>query len=90
VIEINNIKKTIKEDKEKNIKDKNILISVILIIVGILGLKFGGDIVVNEATKMAIKYKISESVIGLTIVALGTSLPELITSIVAIIKKKMN
>ena len=88
VIEINNIKNFIKEDKEKNIKDKNILISGILIIIGILGLKFGGDIVVNEATKMAIKYKISESVIGLTIVALGTSLPELITSIVAILKKE--
>lgn len=88
VIEVNDIKKFIEEDKEKNIKDKNILISVILIILGILGLKFGGDIVVNEATKMAIRYKISESIIGLTIVAIGTSLPELVTSFVAIVKKE--
>ena len=88
VIEVNNIKKVIKEDNEKIVKDKNILISIILIILGIIALKFGGDIVVKEATQIAIKYKISESVIGLTLVALGTSLPELITSIVAIIKKE--
>ena len=88
VIEVNNIKKVIKEDNKIIVKDKNILISIILIILGIIALKFGGDIVVKEATQIAIKYKISESVIGLTLVALGTSLPELITSIVAIIKKE--
>ena len=50
-------------------------------------LKFGGDLVVNKSTEIAIKYGISEHIIGLTIIAIGTALPELITSIVAVIEK---
>lgn len=61
--------------------------SIILIIIGIFGLFFGGKWVVDGAIQLATEYGISESLIGLTIVAIGTSLPELVTSIVAALKK---
>lgn len=54
---------------------------------GLLGLIFGGKLVVNSAIFMAESFGISEKIIGLTIVAAGTSLPELATSVVAVIKK---
>lgn len=88
IIEIKDIKNSVKENKEKHIKTQSTLLSIFFIILGIVALKAGGDLVVNEATQIAIKYGISESVIGLTIVAVGTALPELITSIIAVIKKE--
>lgn len=57
--------------------------SVINIVIGIIALKFGGDFVVNNAVEVATALGISETLISLTIVAIGTSLPELITSITA-------
>lgn len=60
--------------------------SIGLIAIGIAGLYFGGGWVVNGATEIARLFGISESVIGLTIVAIGTSLPELVTSAVAAYK----
>lgn len=66
------------EEKTKfNIKD------IFLIIIGIIGIIQGGQLVVNSATNIAKIFDISESVIALTIVAVGTSLPELVTSVVA-------
>ena len=60
--------------------------SILLIAIGIAGLYFGGGWVVDGATELARLFGISESVIGLTIVAIGTSLPELVTSAVAAYK----
>lgn len=60
--------------------------NISLILLGILTLKIGGDIVVENAKLIAIALNVSEKVIGLTIVAIGTSLPELFTSITAAIK----
>ncbi len=57
------------------------------IILGLLGLVIGGKLVVDNAIEIATSFGISEKVIGLTIIAAGTSLPELITSIVAAFKK---
>lgn len=90
IIEIKDIDESMKENKKKHIKTKGILVSVLFIIIGIVALKNGGEIVVNEATKIAMNYGVSESIIGLTIVAIGTALPELITSIIAVIKKEDN
>lgn len=87
IVEIKDIKNTIKENHEKHVKTTNIFISIFLVLIGAILLKIGGDLVVNEATEIAIKYNISERVIGLTIIAVGTALPELITSIIAVIKK---
>ncbi|MBO3443820.1 calcium/sodium antiporter [Clostridium sp. CCUG 7971] len=53
---------------------------------GIIGIVLGGDIVVNSATTIATSFGMSENLVGLTIVAVGTSLPEFVTSIVAIKK----
>lgn len=77
-----------KKQKTKiNLKGKSILKSMILIILGIILLKFGGEFVVDNSIKLAKKLNISESIIGLSVIALGTSLPELVTSIVAIKKE---
>ncbi len=62
--------------------------AVIMTIVGILGLAFGGQWVVDGAITIAKQFGLSETLIGLTIVAVGTSLPELATSAVAAYKHK--
>lgn len=59
----------------------------ILIIIGLAGLVIGGRLVVTSAIAMATALGVSEKIIGLTIVAAGTSLPELATSVVAALKK---
>ena len=56
---------------------------IFLIIIGIIGIIIGGQLVVNNATIIANMLNISDNVIALTIVAIGTSLPELVTSVVA-------
>ncbi len=60
------------------------------IIAGLLLLVLGGRLVVEGAVEVAIKLGVSETIIGLTIVAIGTSLPELVTSVVAAIKKNLD
>ena len=57
--------------------------SILLIAVGLTGIILGGQLVVNSAKTLAAIWGMSETLIGLTIVAIGTSLPELVTSIVA-------
>ncbi|MBQ2967360.1 MAG: calcium/sodium antiporter [Clostridia bacterium] len=56
---------------------------LICIVGGLAAIVFGGDMVVKNATKIATSLGMSENLVGLTIVAVGTSLPELVTSIVA-------
>lgn len=69
--------RTKEEKTEFNPKD------VLLIIVGIIGIILGGQLVVNSATDIANMLNVSQNVIALTIVAIGTSLPELVTSVIA-------
>ena len=59
---------------------------VVLILLGLIGLLVGGEMIVKSAVAIARYCGVAESVIGLTIVALGTSLPELATSVVAAFK----
>lgn len=73
---------------EKVEKRKPIWLSVILVIIGLAGIIFGGDLVVDNASEIAKKAGMSEALVGLTIVSVGTSLPELVTSIVAAVKKE--
>ncbi|MDN3668417.1 calcium/sodium antiporter [Echinicola jeungdonensis] len=61
--------------------------AIFLILVGLAGLVIGGRLVVSQAIHMAEGLGVSEKIIGLTIVAAGTSLPELATSVVAVIRK---
>lgn len=63
---------------------------VLFIIGGGVAIKFGGDFVVNGASFIAQSFGLSQNLIGLTIVAIGTSLPELVTSIVAARKKEVD
>lgn len=61
--------------------------AILLIVFGLAGLVFGGELIVSNAVTIAKSWGISEAVIGVTIVALGTSLPELATSAMAAYKK---
>lgn len=72
-----------KNIKEKTIKTKFSFKDVIFIIIGLAGIIIGGQMVVNGATAIASKIGISDNLIALTIVAIGTSLPELVTSVMA-------
>ena len=65
-----------------------VLKAIGLIAIGIIGLKYGGDLVVNCACEVARVLGISEKVISLTIIAIGTSLPELVTSVMAAVKNE--
>ena len=60
--------------------------AVALILVGLMGLVLGGEMIVKSAVRIATDCGVSEAIIGLTIVALGTSLPELATSVMAAFK----
>lgn len=60
---------------------------IFLIAIGLVGLVLGGKIVVDNAIEVATSMGVSQKVIGLTIIAAGTSLPELVTSLVAAVKK---
>ena len=67
-------------------KANSIIKNIIFILLGICGLKIGGDLVVNNAVNVANNFNWSEKLISLTILAIGTSLPELVTSVTAAIK----
>ena len=64
----------------------NLPMSIIFMIIGLAGIVIGGDLVVDSASAIAIAFGMSETLVGLTIVAIGTSLPELMTSITALKK----
>ncbi len=90
------ILESLRENKEKNISDSialqsnkniSILSCIVKIIIGILLLKFGGAFVVDNAVSLSNFFGISESIVGLSIVAIGTSLPELATCIISGIKR---
>lgn len=63
---------------------------IVYIVGGAIAIKFGGDFVVDGASTIAEKLGLSQNLIGLTVVALGTSLPELVTSIVAARKNEVD
>src|SRR5699024_7110114 len=60
--------------------------NTLFIIGGLAGVIYGGDLVVTNATTIAYSFGLSESLVGLTIIAIGTSLPELVTSVTASLK----
>ncbi len=73
---------------EEDIKQRGLLLSIILFILGVAMLSYGGDITTSSAVSIARRMNVSEKLIAITIIATGTSLPELITSIVALRKSK--
>lgn len=63
---------------------KNIVFSIL----GLIGIIIGGELVVRNGTSIAVSLGMSETLVGLTIIAVGTSLPELVTSVAAALKKE--
>ncbi len=71
------------QDEEEDVKDMGTVQCILFILGGLAAVVFGGDLVVDASTEIARAFGLSENLIGLTIVAFGTSLPELVTSIIA-------
>mgnify|MGYP000112700253 CR=1 FL=1 len=67
---------------------KEIIKNIILFVVGAAGIIVGADLLVDNGSELARYIGISERIIGVTVIAIGTSLPELITTITAIVKKE--
>lgn len=74
----------VQDESEKAKWGKNSIRTVI----GLGAIIFGGELVVRNSTEIAVSLGMSETLVGLTIIAIGTSLPELVTSIMAAIKKQ--
>ncbi len=75
-------------EQSENIKIYKNSQAILLVVFGVLGLFFGGQIFVNNAILISKMLGMSEALIGLTVVAIGTSLPELATSLVAAFRKQ--
>ena len=83
VVESKNIDS--KDDEVKNGDDEpvNLMKALLMVIFGLVGIVFGSDLVVKSTSEIAMVFGVSQRIISLTIVALGTSLPELVTSVIA-------
>ncbi len=82
-------KESMEEETNENMKKEiHIGKSILLGIGGLIGIILGGEVVVNSAKEIALAWGMSEKLVGLTIVAVGTSLPELVTSVIAATKGK--
>ena len=71
------------EEVEEETKQRNIFLTIVLGLLGLGAVVLGGDLVVNSASAIAKTLGMSENLVGLTIVAVGTSLPEFVTSVIA-------
>ena len=76
------------DEEEEGAEDRSTLLSVIMIIGGLAGLIIGGKLFVNSATELAKMFGVSDKFIAITVMAAGTSMPELATCIVAALKGK--
>lgn len=87
-------KMAVKDRKNSTVQnpDKNISIfkNLLITFIGCAGIALGGHLAVENAVKIAEIWNVSEKVIGISIVALGTSIPEIVTSIVAVTKGKIS
>lgn len=75
-------------DGKPDVNGKALLVNIIKFVIGALGIVVGADLLVDDGTIIATKLGVSEAIIGVTIIAVGTSLPELVTTITAIVKKQ--
>ena len=88
----NLVLKAIKDNNktEENEKVKPLFTTIVTSIIGLIAIVWGGDLVVESASAIAQQLGMSQNLIGLTIVAIGTSLPELVTSVVATKKGELD
>ena len=73
-----------------NMKELSYGKSILFLIVGAAAIAFGGDLTVDTASRIAIELGMSQTLVGLTIVSIGTSLPDLVTSVVAARKNEVD
>lgn len=78
------------EDEVEEIKDISTFRCIFYILIGAVAIAGGGDMVVDSASNIAAHFGLSQTLIGLTIIACGTSLPELVTSLVAARKNELD
>ena len=76
-------KKDTNEEEAKDEKPVKLVKALLMIVIGLFGIVLGSDFVVKGASEIAATFGVSQRIISLTIVALGTSLPELVTSVIA-------
>lgn len=79
-----------REEEEEISVQQSIFIALGMVVLAAIGLYFGAELLVNSAQKIARSFGVSERVIGLTILAFGTSVPELATSVMAALKQQMD
>ena len=77
-------------EESDNMKELSYGKSILFLIVGAAAIAFGGDLTVDTASRIAIELGMSQTLVGLTIVSIGTSLPELVTSVVAARKNEVD
>lgn len=84
---VSNAKDVLEEEFESEIKGKHkTSVSVFLVIIGIFAVSLGGELTIRNVVELAKIFNLSETLVGLTIVAIGTSLPELVVSVTSAIK----
>ncbi|MBO8160230.1 MAG: calcium/sodium antiporter [Thermosipho sp. (in: Bacteria)] len=84
---VSNARNVIEEEFESEIKGKHkTKIAIFLVVIGIIGVSLGGELTIRYVVELAKVLKLSETFVGLTIIALGTSLPELVVSVTSAIK----
>lgn len=89
IVTIKNIKNNA-YNKNKKVKKKELIFNIIMFLLGAIGVALSANLLVNSAQKLALKLNISEAVIALTVLAIGTCLPELVSTLTAIKKKTLN
>lgn len=75
-------------DGKPDVNGKELLKNIVKFVIGAAGIVVGADLLVDDGTIIARHLGVSEAIIGVTIIAVGTSLPELVTTITAIVKKQ--
>lgn len=84
----NKVNEVEEEEVKEKVTFKVVIKNILFVILGLAAIIFGGRLVVDKAKYIATTLGMSETLVGLTIVAVGTSLPELVTSVVASLKKE--
>jgi len=76
------------DEISEEFKNKPLMLTIFIFIVSLVGMYYGSEFLISSATSISLKWGVSEKVISVTIVAFGTSIPEITTSLMAAIKKE--
>ena len=82
------MKETIEATDNEEVDGKKVIANIVKFVIGAAGIVLGADLLVENAKVVASALGVSDGIIAITIVAIGTSLPELITTITSIVKKQ--